>query len=163
MSDDCYTPPDIVQIARVTMGGIDLDPCSCPEANTVVRASEYYTVEMDGLSQGWYGSVWCNPPYSDCGPWVEKAIVSHGAVLVNAICLLLPVSTGVSWWRPLWHYPIMWIGRVKFWGPGDCTSSGDRTTSRQDICMVLMTRDPEVLERFRGQGRLLGYHVGVSQ
>lgn len=34
----------------------------------------YYDLEVNGLAQSWGGErVWCNPPYSDLRPWVEKA------------------------------------------------------------------------------------------
>ena len=55
-----YTPPEIVEAAREVMGGIDLDPASCAEANTIVKAAAYY--DSDGLSRPWYGRVFLNPP-----------------------------------------------------------------------------------------------------
>jgi hypothetical protein len=34
----------------------------------------YFDLETDGLTQSWSRQrVWCNPPYSDIRPWVEKA------------------------------------------------------------------------------------------
>lgn len=37
------------------------------------KCRDYFTPDDDGLKQPWDGSVWCNPPYSDCGAWVRKA------------------------------------------------------------------------------------------
>ncbi len=57
-----YTPPFIVDAARLTLGSIDLDPASCEEANVVVKASRYMTKEINGLVWDWHGNVFLNPP-----------------------------------------------------------------------------------------------------
>lgn len=65
------------------------------------RCLRYYTRETNGLAQSWAGeSVWCNPPYSDIRPWVEKAWQeSHAA---RSIVMLLPANrTEQAWWQDL--------------------------------------------------------------
>lgn len=57
-----YSNREIIEAARSVLGGIDLDPASCAEANREVRASCYYTKEVDGLALPWFGRVWLNPP-----------------------------------------------------------------------------------------------------
>jgi ParB family chromosome partitioning protein len=58
-----YTPHKIVDAARALMGGIDLDPASCAQANTeIVRAPKIFTAADDGLRHVWEGRVWLNPP-----------------------------------------------------------------------------------------------------
>lgn len=69
-SDNWFTPKWLIEIAREVMGGIDLDPASCTQANTIVKASRFYTQKDDGLTKDWHGRVWCNPPYSM--PLIEK-------------------------------------------------------------------------------------------
>ena len=63
-SDEWWTPAGVVQIAHDVMGGIDLDPMSCAEANNIVRAARWVGVEEDGYTVPWTGRVWLNPPYS---------------------------------------------------------------------------------------------------
>jgi ParB family chromosome partitioning protein len=62
ISKEHYTPAHIVELARATMGCIDLDPASCPMANEVVKANHFFSQAMDGLSQDWWGNVFVNPP-----------------------------------------------------------------------------------------------------
>lgn len=57
-----YTPKPIIEAARRTLGGISLDPASCPFANRVVRATEIFTETTDGLMQEWFGPLFLNPP-----------------------------------------------------------------------------------------------------
>jgi ParB family chromosome partitioning protein len=62
-SNEHYTPPEICDLAREVLGGsIDLDPASCAQANTLVRAARYYTAEDNGLALPWTGTVFLNPP-----------------------------------------------------------------------------------------------------
>lgn len=71
-----YTPVHIIEAARRCMGGIDLDPASCENANQTVKAASYFTLADNGLSLPWYGRVWMNHPFSDeeypCKPKCKK-------------------------------------------------------------------------------------------
>lgn len=62
--NEWYTPPNIIQSARVVMGTIDLDPATSEKANEVVKASKIFTINNSGLEQEWHGNVWLNPPYA---------------------------------------------------------------------------------------------------
>ena len=63
------------------------------------KLPRYWTRETDGLTQSWAGErVFCNPPYSDIRPWVEKAHVETGALIV----MLLPANRcEQNWWQDL--------------------------------------------------------------
>lgn len=64
--------------------------------------SHYFTTEDDGLSKSWgFHRVWCNPPYSNCRAWVEKAWHEYGK-RTKCIVLLLPANrTEQRWWQDL--------------------------------------------------------------
>jgi phage N-6-adenine-methyltransferase len=57
----------------------------------------FYDRESDGLASSWHGErVWCNPPYSDIRPWVEKMLRSNAQLVV----MLLPANRcEQSWWQ----------------------------------------------------------------
>ncbi len=61
-SNEWFTPRDIIDRVYQVLGEIDLDPASCPEANLVVEAKNFFTKEINGLTQEWHGKVFCNPP-----------------------------------------------------------------------------------------------------
>lgn len=72
------------------------------------RLERYWTIEDDALSQSWAGErVWCNPPYSDIRPWVEKAWRewrgdSPPYTGVELVVMLLPANrTEQGWWQEL--------------------------------------------------------------
>ena len=96
-----YTPAPIIEAARAVLGGIDLDPASCAEANRTVQATKYFDQKANGLERSWYGRIWLNPPYSRglIGAFVDKlaedrADYHQAIVLVNA-------SPGVEWFTKL--------------------------------------------------------------
>jgi hypothetical protein len=76
-----YTPVDVVELGRETLGAIDTDPASCEFAQRVVRATTWYGEADDGLSRQWIGNTWVNPP----GGALPRAI--HGTK-----------SSQAAWW-----------------------------------------------------------------
>lgn len=57
----------------------------------------FYTEEDDALKQRWFKVSWCNPPYDNIKPWVEKAIQQHEQG--KAIVMLVPADTSVQWFK----------------------------------------------------------------
>ena len=125
-----YTPSIIIEAARDSMGSIDLDVASCEEANRVVKASRYFTVKDDGLSQKWEGNVWCNPPYKrtpthSIGDWWFRIKEYEGSA-----CMLLHIGSA--------HYnfdilasrqTLLFINsklKLDWWGPGSIPINGKR-------------------------------------
>jgi hypothetical protein len=128
-SNEWYTPAPYVEAARELMGGIDLDPASCEQANATVQAAKFYARADDGLAQEWRGRVWINPPYGKLdgkfGPsnqklWTESVIGRYERKEIDQAVVLVGARTGEQWFQPLWYYPICFTDhRVKFDSPGD--------------------------------------------
>jgi len=58
---------------------------------------EYYTELDDALDQKWSAVNWCNPPYSNITPWVQKSIIEHQ--YGRTIVMLVPADTSVKWFK----------------------------------------------------------------
>ena len=119
-----YTPPAIIKLARAVMGNIDLDPASSLEANKVVRASRFYSLEDNGLEKPWAGRVWLNPPYAEglVGKFTQKLTLHIRAGEVREAIALVNNATETGWFQDVLCvasgvcFP---KGRVRFWQPGE--------------------------------------------
>jgi phage N-6-adenine-methyltransferase len=57
----------------------------------------YFTENNSAFDNEWGVSNWCNPPYSDIPPWVEKAIEQHKKGRTTV--MLVPADTSVKWFK----------------------------------------------------------------
>lgn len=120
---DHRTPIDLFE----SLGVFDLDVAASEENALCTR---YFDEEMDGLKQDWKGSrVWCNPPYSDCKSWIDKAIYEC-QILKNCeeVVMLLPARTSVKWFKTLWDSSVLLRfvhGRLNFSGPNQLAKSAN--------------------------------------
>lgn len=120
--DHRATPPELFDPLQERFG-FTLDACALPEN---AKLPKFFTPGQDGLAQSWAGErVWCNPPYSDIRPWVEKAIAEH---LAKLVVMLVPANrTEQGWWQDLVEpsrdrgglLTVEFLrGRQRFIGPG---------------------------------------------
>jgi len=153
--EEWFTPKTIVDAARQVLGSIDLDPASCQQANTVVRARRYFTIKDDGLRQPWRGRVFLNPPYSakKISLFIEKLVAHVRDRSVVEAVVVVNSETQVRWFRALSHeasaicFP---TGRIKFWKPGQTTG-----TSMMGQAIVYAGSRPKRFERaFRRFGHV---------
>tara|TARA_B100001063_G_scaffold246739_1_gene287314 strand:+ start:7432 stop:7968 length:537 start_codon:yes stop_codon:yes gene_type:complete len=132
MSNDTWaTPPEIFH-------ALDLEFCFgfdvCAEPETA-KCDDYWTIDDDALSKDWgkealsripgaggiaLGWLWCNPPYSDITPWVEKAIEAQLAG--RGTVMLVMCDPSVKWFARAWEYAseIRFVtnGRLAFYKNG---------------------------------------------
>ena len=80
LTDSWITPKFIID----ELGPFDLDPCAA-SPQPWPCAPHAYNETDDGLSRTWFGRVWCNPPYSQAGMWLDRlATHGHGTALIFA-------------------------------------------------------------------------------
>lgn len=102
-TNEWFTPAWVVELARAVMGGIDLDPASCDQAQQVVRAAKYYTKEENGLRWPWNGRTWLNPPYgTEQKPWIDKLVYDYHRAHVTEAILLTKSALGYDWFEATW-------------------------------------------------------------
>lgn len=126
-SSEWYTPSEYVDAARLVMGGLELDPASCDEANVNVKAERYFDEETNGLIQPWKAkSVWLNPPGSDkrgvsgTEIWLDKLMTEYeNGHTLQAVVLLFRVATETHWFQSIYgRYPICFPDkRIRFIAP----------------------------------------------
>lgn len=95
--DDRGTAPEHFAAFDAEFGPFTLDVAAAFHNR---KCEDYYSLEEDGLRLPWHGVVWCNPPYSGLGAWVEKAWAEWNARRVRRIVMLLPANrTEQTWWQ----------------------------------------------------------------
>lgn len=140
-SDDWLTPPWLLHAVMDRFGLLKMDVSPSPYAQHVDGNGKpvFEARAVDGLTGGWARTVWCNPPYSDIGAWVSKAIEQIDAAC-SISALLLPVRTDTEWWSRVCFTASRVIylrHRVRFVRP-DTLTPGDSPT--HGSCLVVFIR-----------------------
>lgn len=119
-TDDWSTPKETFDALNAEFGFVD-DPC--PLAGSA-----------NGLMREWKSPCFVNPPYSEIGPWMEKAKLESDAG--KTVVLLVPSRTDTRWWHEyaMKAAEIRFIrGRLKF---------GTATTGAPFPSCVVIFRNP---------------------
>ncbi|MFC6441013.1 phage N-6-adenine-methyltransferase [Bowmanella sp. JS7-9] len=108
---DSYGTPQWLFNAANDEFFFDLDAAANDENHKV---DKYLTKEVDALSISWVNDIgakriWINPPYSDIGPWTEKALIE--SELGATIVMLIPATPDVRWWPKR-------VSEIRFISPG---------------------------------------------
>ena len=124
-NNERYTPEYIIQLARKTMGKIDIDPASCKVANDfLVKADKYFDKETNGLLQEWNGKIWLNPPYERglIESFVDKLLEEYRSKRTTEAIILTHNASETRWYgRLLEETTAMCIvsGRIRFYAIND--------------------------------------------
>lgn len=132
------------------LGSFDLDPCAA-EQNPNWVAPRCFTKQDDGLTSGWFGRVFMNPPFSNTIPWIRRhSEYGRGISLV-------PTSIESKIWREcVWSKApavLMLHGRTRFCNP-DGSSTGGRPL-RPVALIAWSPEDAAILEASTLAGVLL--------
>jgi hypothetical protein len=119
-NSEWYTPQIYANAAREVMGGIDIDPCSCEDANRVIKATKFFDEHQDGFAQEWHGRLYTNPPYGEgtIDKFSAKLLAEFHAQRVKQAIVLVNNCTETKWFQGLLRassnvcFP---MGRISFW------------------------------------------------
>jgi hypothetical protein len=161
MFPDCRSFPELEKDERFTPQplwleldrefGFTLDACATAES---AKCKRFFTRAEDGLAQSWACErVWCNPPWSDIRPWVEKAWHARAEL----VAMLVPAWTDREWWqelvepaRDLWLQPsaldvprltTRFLRRFSFGHPGNPNGVGVEQPNFWTCLLVWQGRD----------------------
>lgn len=93
-TDNWATPQDFFDCLN-SQYHFTLDPCADDKNH---KCDQYFTKEIDWLSQKWSGRVFCNPPYGrEMKNWIKKS--SEESKNCEIIILLIPARTDTSYFH----------------------------------------------------------------
>ena len=161
-SNDWYTPPEIVALARHMLGGgIDLDPASNLVANRIVDADRFYNSQDNGLECCWGGkheNVFNNPPYGGMTTkFVDKALSEKSSVI-----MLVNATPGRKWFGRLvdssqvdWFY--FFRDRIQFIDP--VTMKRQKDPTHENCFVGIRTGPPPCLDNIELKKSQKGWYV----
>jgi phage N-6-adenine-methyltransferase len=139
---DCAQTPwwFIDSLESFTNLNIDLDVCAAKET---AKSEYFYTEKEDGLEGPWGSVNYCNPPYSNIAPWIEKATLH--AVSGCTTLMLIPDKPEVGYTRlarkhadTVIHMPF----RLNFLRPDGSEfldKSGKKQGPKFPVCVYIFT------------------------
>lgn len=138
MSDEYETPHDIFNSLCEKYQIIPMiDVCANVDNK---KCSDFFDIDTDGLTYDWTVDVWCNPPHSITGKFVEKAFNEWTKNNIN-IMMLIPANTCSSVY---WHDFIEGNaeyhaikGRIRFLRNG---SPSDHVSRNAYMCVIFRKR-----------------------
>jgi len=129
------TPPEFLDAVRDRLGIAQFD-CDLAASDDNAVCPNYFVEEENALVQPWKEGEdwnWCNPPYENITPWVQKAWMEVPTGARTA--MLVPASVGSNWWKNWVHeaaHVLLLNGRITF--------VGHKTCYPKDLALLLYCR-----------------------
>ncbi len=151
-----YSPSNIIEAARLTMGSIDLDPASSEQANKIVKAGRFYTEQDNGLAQPWHAkTVWMNHPFGRVQNriWIKQLVMSYENRNVSQACCITYACTSEKWFQPLFDYPMCFLSpRTNYYLPDGSILKG---VTKGSVVTYLGPYWNRFKDNFKSLGRLM--------
>lgn len=119
--DEWGTPTSVIAKVKVCLGTIDIDVASNVIAQEYIQANQYYGLDngVNALENPWYGSIYCNPPYSagNIDTFIEKFEEEILQDNIRRAIMLVNTSSDTKWFHTLLRLSscsLLWRGRIKF-------------------------------------------------
>ena len=94
-TDEYGTPQPLYDVYNEEFN-FQLDVCASAHN---FKHTNFYSILNDGITQPWRRVNWCNPPYSNQKPWIEKALLE--ARNGNTTVMLVKWDTSTTYQRPM--------------------------------------------------------------
>lgn len=158
--NEWFTPEPWLELARKTLGEIDLDPASHILAQEHVRAKAFFTAADNGLEKPWFGRVWLNPPYNRAllAPFVGKLVEEWARGRVEQAILLTHNYTDTEWFHAAARAATAICfprGRIHFVSP-----AGDECSPTQGQAFFYFGPAMEPFESVFGEIGFVAYATG---
>jgi hypothetical protein len=103
-----YPTPQLIDRARIVMGGIDYDPTSDPVQQVLVDATSVPSIEINPLQEHWHGNVWVAPKGAvrNTRIWLNKTINEYRNGYINSFTFFTSASEILRAAPVVWDYPI---------------------------------------------------------
>lgn len=124
-SDEWETPPEVFDYLDRVHGPFLVDVAATSENR---KCENFHNAKgWCGLEKSWiFEKAWCNPPYSNPMPWIQKA--SEETKNGVTTCMLLPGDISTKWFRQgiRWNKRVIfyeWPRRIRFVKDGQLAGS----------------------------------------
>lgn len=164
----CTSRSVMLDVRAFWPAGIGLDVCGDPDS--IVDAISHFDIRLEQdalvLDWGWEleqtaqiraplgcgRTVWVQPPHSDPGPFIERAVHAIQTRRADETLTLIPGTAATKWWA---NYVTCHARAVCLWGPGRMNYLRNGVLdhgARGETALVLHCRQEEAAEacdRFR--------------